>query len=120
MLRKKNSKRNTMREQEVSQEVAQEQPQMNATLTAHRKITSRLDGIFCDYNYNFDNEFIKWVLSEQLDFVDPAITRTAVTTPPAVKIMKASELADIPVKLASDYIQPVAQNDENSEELIIL
>lgn len=83
------------------------------------KMDSLFDGVFCEYDYDFDNSYIKWLLTSGVDVVSPVITNRSVLPVMNIKIPDVAELLK-DTKLPADFISTAVTNSSDEEELIIL
>lgn len=89
--------------------------------TASKPIQSLFDNVFCTYNSDYDDSYIKWLLEDEKGILVPVLTLESKITRPKLKLKSVDELlanASIP----DDYVtgNTVTDGTEEEEAITIL
>ena len=88
---------------------------------ASKPIQSLFDNVFCTYNSDYDDSYIKWLLEDEKNLLVPVLTLESKITRPKLKLKSVDELltnASIP----DDYVTgtTVIENTDEEEAITIL
>lgn len=85
-------------------------------------INSILHNMYCQYNYDYDNSYVKWLVEDEATICGPVVNDTAHTPRDHCQLPDLEELMR-EVSVPQDLISatgPIANTEEDEEEITIL